>query len=618
MGRSVLFSLLLVLLLALPALAVAPPDLERALADYRAGRFEAAREGLLAYLASPEPQRLPEAWLTLGRIALERGEPQEAAMFCRLIPAGKRSAAVALIEGTALVAAGDAAGGIALLQALPESELELADRERRLLALATGMEQTGRPLEALVLYQQAAELPGPDQAPARAHALLAEQLGDAALAEAAFMLRGTGIGLDVLLQQAQRAAQRGDAAAARALLDEVLTSRFPFPYRAEALLLLDRLSGKAWLKRSVGVVLPLSGRYASFGNQVRRGIELAAAEHNAVRPAVEFIIRDGGTEPDENARAVTHLANEDRVMAIIGPLTGNASPAAAARAEAERIPLLALSQKSGLPETGPYTFRNALTSRQQARALVRHAVGSQGLRRFAVLAPDNRLGAELAEAFTQEVEAAGGRVVARQTYAEESTDFRRQIKLLKGEDPSERDSEEGERALGSLRQPRRKGPPPPFQALFLPDAAPRIALLAPQLVFYGIEDVQLLGSNGWNVAESLLAAGRYIDGAVFTDGFHAASAAPAVQRFVARYRERYREEPTLLEAQGYDAAGILLALLDRPEIRTREDLRQALDRFVGYPGVLGETSFNPQSGEAEKKLYLLQVQDGAIRELVAP
>ena len=87
-----------------------------------------------------------------------------------------------------------------------------------------------------------------------------------------------------------------------------------------------------------------------------------------------------------------------------------------------------------------------------------------------------------------------------------------------------------------------------------------------------------------------------------------------MQKFVNSYTKKYKEEPSILEAQGYDAAGIILSLLDRGDVRSREGLRIALSQLRNYPGVTGATSF-AASREAEKVLYLLQVKNGNIVQL---
>jgi len=605
------------------AAAVAPvaleASLERGLLQQRAGQLDEAVATLRRFVAQTPPStQTNEAWLALARIALQRHEAEDALLYLGQIPPAQATRPSRLTEGVALVASGRVVEGVSLLQALAPQVSDPAERQQLLVALAEGRHRLGGELEAVVLYQQASQLATSpavrDHYLDQAHILLRDRLSESDLAEAAFTLAGTAAGLDARLQQAQRAVAAGDAMRGRSLAEGVAAETLPFPYRNDALLLVERLSGKAWLTRSVGVLLPLSGRYGTFGSLVRRGMELAVEEHNAKYPPVEFIFRDAGTEPEENARQVSLLANQDRVMVIAGPLTGAAAVAAATRAQQERVPLLALSQRDGIPETGEYIFRNSLTSQQQVRALVRYAVDAQGLHTFAVLAPENKLGLEMAELFSAAVQQAGGEIVARQSYAESATDFRRQIKLLKGENPDLPDVE-----VEIPRSGPDKGikPPPvplPFQAVFLPDEAARMALVTPQLAFYGIEGAQLLGSNAWNTPELAKSSGRFVEGAVFPDGFFRDSSYPLVRQFVNRYTKKYQEEPSILAAQGYDAAGILLSLLDRPDVRSREGLRIALSQLRNYPGVTGATSF-AASGEAEKDLYLLQVKNGNIVQL---
>lgn len=608
---------------AAPSAAANPgavePSLERGLLLQRGGQLDEAVAMLRRFVAvNPPSVQTNEAWLALARIALQRREAEEALLYLGQIPPAEASLPVRLTEGAALVAAGRVAEGVALLQALAPQVVAPQERQQLLIALADGRARLGGQLEAVILYQQASTLASTPAVRERyldqAHILLRDRLSDADLAEAVFMLDGTPVGLDARLQQAQRAMAAGDSVRATALAEEVVASTLPFPYRNDALLLIERLSGKPWLKRSIGVLLPLTGRYGTFGDLVRRGMELAVEEHNAKYPPVEFLFRDAGTEPEENARLVSQLANQDRVMAIAGPLTGNAAVAAAARAQQERVPLLALSQREGLPETGEYIFRNSLTSQQQIAALVRQAVEVQGLRTFAILAPENYLGREMADLFTVAIEQAGARVVARQSYADTASDFRRQIKLLKGENPDLPDVDERPLRNGSDKGVKPPPAPLPFAAVFLPDEAARVALVAPQLAFYGVEGVQLLGINTWNSAELVKLSGRFVEGAIFPDGFFRDSPSPTVQTFVYRYSKKYQEEPSILEAQGYDAAAILLSFIERSEVRSREGLRIALSQLRNYPGLTGSTSFTA-SGEADKVLYLLQVKNGNIVQL---
>jgi ABC-type branched-subunit amino acid transport system substrate-binding protein len=342
-------------------------------------------------------------------------------------------------------------------------------------------------------------------------------------------------------------------------------------------------------------------------------MEFAAERHAQQHPAIPLLIRDSGAGPEASSRMVAELAGNASVLAIAGPLTGGAAKVAAEQAEQRRIPLFALSPRDGLPEIGDYIFRDSLTSPAQVRTLARHAMERQGLTDFAVLYPENALGNEMAGLFIREVRQRGGRIVATQSYGETTTDFRVPLKLLKGEDPRAPDQvgTSADEASEAGAAPR---PALPFQALFIPAYADQISLIAPQLAFYGIEGVQLLGINGWNSPELLRGAGPFVQGAIFIDGFFPASANPGVRGFVDGYTAKYGAAPTILEAQGFDVANILLSLLARPEIRSRDEVRQALAQLANYPGVSGPITIGP-TGEALQNLCVLRVDGAAIMQI---
>lgn len=612
---------------AVATAAAATPELETEVAagdglDHArtflvSGARAQARAALTAFVATTPPSpRRNEAWLELARLELDAGDATSALLAVRSIPKGERSPSALVLEGMALIGTGAAGEGEVLLRAIAPVNLNPDDRVRRRLALADVEILAGNPAAALDHLAEALPQATPEQLKPLlqlAHRLIHEQLTPRQLEEAAGRMRGTPLGADLDVALARRALARNETVRARLLLDGVLDSEIPYLFRREALELRDRLADGVWLRRAIGAVLPLSGKFATFGAAVRRGMELARDENTG--PRVALVLRDAGSEGADNAAAVDTLVDEERVMAVVGPLTGLAAAAAAERAEAKAVPLVSLSAREALPETGPYTFRSALTARQQVEALAHHAVTVLGLKRVAVLFPENRQGEELAELFTKAVTERGGRVVASRGYGDNANDFRTPIKLLKGENPALPDKVE----KGSKRHKRKeKAPKPklPFDVLFLPDIAERIALVAPQLAFYGVEGVQLLGPSGWNEPELLRQVARFVEGGIFVDGFYRDSNDPAVQSFVARYRARYGDDPGILEAQSYDVARLLQGLLGQEKIRTRAELRAALEAVRDYPGISGRISVTP-SGEFERVLPLLAWREGNVVE-VAP
>ena len=563
---------------------------------------------------SPDSIETAQASALIGRIFTRQHNYSDAILYLQRVPIIYRSPEIELLLGNAQVETGHYSAGLKQLQPLCNEPLNQSDRTLlyRTLTIAS-TEQQQFLLSLFYLQQQLTLNSGSATILAQAHSLLQSRLSDTDLAEAAFIWQETAIGQDALLQLARRALVQQQPELAKQQLQKLFASSATFPYWQEAEQLLQRTSVDSWLSRdSIGVLLPLSGRYASYGELVKKGLELALQEHNKTRLPARFIYRDTAIEGVASAPLVSGLTDDDKVMAVIGPLLGTTAGEAARRAQREMVPMLALAQTEGLPEIGNFVFRDTLTAEQQVKVLIDYAMANGSIS-FSILRPENRLGEKMSAAFVAELENAGGEIIDIVSYPDDSTDFRKQIQKLLWEDREVKIpvtiTETGEEE----KVPELEYPLPPFHALFIPDYADRVSQIAPQLMFYGIKDVTLLGINGWNSPDLIVKAGRFLKDAVFVDTFYPESKKPEVQRFMELYRQTYQEEPTILSAQGFDLATLLLQIIDDPEVKNRDDLRRRLDDLNNHLGVTGTTGFDLY-GEAIKTLYLLQIKRGRIVE----
>jgi len=608
-------------LFATTTLAAEEEQIVEGLRLYQAGNEAAAADLLNAALAATgDASTWPEARFALASIALHRGEYAAALSRIASIPPEQRNDRMRLVEGEALLALELYSDAAATLRRIDENSLDASERLARSEALFQADFKRGERLSALWFAHRALEQASDDaHASRRLFSRITELLADPGtepqLPEIAFMFNGKPIGAAARLEQVHRALARKDASRAKALIAQVDIGILPPESRTGAIELYSQLLGASWLQRTIGVLLPLSGKYARFGELVRRGIDLALEQSGPASKGVHLVYADSAADADTSREALRNLVRNDKVIAVTGAIVGSAAEAAAQQAQEEMVPLLTLSPREGLPEIGSFVFRDTLTPQMQAEAMARNAIVDRGLTDIAILYPDNRFGQSLATAFTAEVIRFGGVITGSEAYDPQATDFGRQIKLLKGENPwRNEESMSQKEILNDLFVPDKEQP---FNALFIPDYAERVALIAPQLSYYGVEDTPLLGVGGWHSPELLRLAGDYVEGAVLVDAYFSDSDTPAVQQFIDRYRKKFNEEPTLLEAQGYDAAGILLQLLQNPQVRDREDLRQALLGMNEYPGVTGATRFDG-SGESHKKLYVLQINQGRFELFVPP
>ncbi len=389
---------------------------------------------------------------------------------------------------------------------------------------------------------------------------------------------------------------------------------------------------------TLGVALPLSGDSAALGAASLRGVQLAIqnfVEESGGRSAIQLEVRDTRSDAQAAAAIVQEFARDSRVKAIIGPLLTRETRAAAPAAQATEIPLLSLSFREDLVRDFSYAFRFGVTSRAQVESLADYAVNVRGLRRFAILYPYDDYGKGLRALFWQAIEERGGEIVGVSSYDANANDFADPIRSLAGYTLLTDDERYLLHRRSALMQRAKRlrpaaaralheqaraitlpngQPLPPivdFDAVFIADGHEKVTLIAPQLEYHEIENVVLLGANGWNHPDLLQLARRNVEGAVFTEGFFASSEVPVVKSFVESYRTAYGIEPDLWAAQAFDAVNLLLQELT-PSGITRTQLRDALFRIEAYPGASGVMTIR-RDGNADKRPFLLTVKDGQIQ-----
>jgi len=388
---------------------------------------------------------------------------------------------------------------------------------------------------------------------------------------------------------------------------------------------------------TLGLVLPLSGRLARFGEESLQGVLLAAGVFGSDGDGrrVRVLIRDSAGDPQRAALAVAELAANPDVVGIVGPLLSAESEAAAAAAAAVGVPLVSLAARDEAAPDGSQVFRVRAVPREEVALVVDHAMGELGAHRFAILYPRDAYGRGLRRLFWEAVEERGGTITAVASYDPTLTDFGGPIRSLLGYDllgaaekevlaKREQMRSKARRlpqaqAAGLLEKARALtgpdgAPLPPildFDAIFVPESHEKVVLIAPQLAFHDAGRMRLLGTGSWNHPDLVAIGGDHVEGARFTAGFFAESPHSIVQQFAAAYEEAYGSPPVDFAAQAYDAANLLLVQLARG-FSTREAVREGLLEVEAAPGVTGVLSF---AGAPRKRPLLLGVDHGRIVEL---
>jgi ABC-type branched-subunit amino acid transport system substrate-binding protein/predicted negative regulator of RcsB-dependent stress response len=377
--------------------------------------------------------------------------------------------------------------------------------------------------------------------------------------------------------------------------------------------------------RSVGILLPLSGRFADFGSRVLHAITLAFRTYDPAGVEFKLEIEDTGDSVEQTIRALNRLANERGVAAVIGPLLTKGIDQVTARAETLGMPMVTLTQQPGTP--GDYIISAGLTPKMQAAEVAKTAIQKLGLKRFAIVYPRDKFGEQYSQSYWDAVESLGGQVVGVESYSPGETDFRQVIDRLVGtyyKDARQREvdalakTRDEMKITHKTRKTTQYFDIPPiieFDAVFIPDEPKVVGQILPTFAYRDVDKIKFLGISTWDSPDLVKRAGNFADGSVFVDGLFPDSDSIPAQKFITRFERGTGVAPTTIEAMAYDAAlAVEAALRDvAPGSVSRSDVRNRLHAVADLPGATGKITY--RDGDYTRNLTLLTVKGGKIVEL---
>lgn len=338
------------------------------------------------------------------------------------------------------------------------------------------------------------------------------------------------------------------------------------------------------------------------GAPIAQAAELAVAEVRAEgglgiggrRHQVRLLIEETENTPEDAARAALTLINQGRVAALVGShISRNAMPEAEI-ADAAGVPFITTgATHPGVTAGKRHAFRVSFTNPVQSRALARFAVDDLGAPPTAILYDAaNAYSRDFAETFRQAFEAAGGDVVAVETYTSGTQDFRPQLRRLRAAGP---------------------------RALLLPSLRAEIEPQLRQIRELGI-DATLLGVEGW--LPEMLTGFPEAEGAFATTFWHRDLIAgrTRAERFIASYEAAYGQYPLNLAALTYDAFGLLFQAITSAGSGDSAAIREQLAQIEGYRGVTADLTFRGTDGDPETPVVIIELKNGEalLRKLVRP
>ncbi len=339
----------------------------------------------------------------------------------------------------------------------------------------------------------------------------------------------------------------------------------------------------------VGVVWPMTGLVAAFGQSAWKGAKLAQSMEPTAKDGskIHLILLDNKGMKVETANAVSKLITEDHVKAIIGAITSSNTLAGAPIAERYHIPMLTSSATNPLVTKGKkYVSRVCFIDPFQGSVAAKYVWNNLHAKTAAVMIEkDQDYSVGLAHAFMKAFKKLGGKIVSVSFFQSTDQDYSAQISAIKAKNPD---------------------------IIYMPSYYQEIALFCRQARQYGLKQTIMAG-DGAEADALIKIGGKAVNGVTFTTHYdpHAA-ATPLSKKFLKLFKAKYNEDPDAMAALAADAYFVLVHAINEAggAKATPKKINYYIRHTKNFKGVTGVITIDPKTGNAIKSAVIRKVENG--------
>ncbi len=337
----------------------------------------------------------------------------------------------------------------------------------------------------------------------------------------------------------------------------------------------------------VGIVLPMTGAQATYGEESKNGIDLAFAEiesQKGWKVPIKLVPRDEQSKPEAAGTAAKSLIDTAGAHVILGTVASGSTRKVFQECREAGVPGItpASTNDKITREGGPYCSRICFADSFQGSVLATFAL-EQGWKKATVVEDKSApYAVGLSENFRKAFEAGGGSVT-REFYEEKDTDYTNLVQNVANSAP---------------------------EVIVVAGYYTQAGLMLKQAV--GLWDGKpVIGGDGLDSPKLGELKGAATNPVYLTSHFAASDPNPAVQRFRTRYLETYKKEPGAMAALGYDIMFVLADAIQRcADPRDRAALAKAIASTRDVKVVTGSISLDNEDRTPLKAAVVLKLKDG--------
>ena len=330
----------------------------------------------------------------------------------------------------------------------------------------------------------------------------------------------------------------------------------------------------------IGVVSPMTGATATFGQENVNGIKLAYEKLKKDKGIkFDLIIEDDKSEAIESTNATRKLLSVDKVSVMIGAPTSSLALASAPIVQEAKIPFITpTATNARVTQVGNFITRACFTDDFQGVVMAKFAINTlKKTKGLTLIENTSDYSKGLAKAFSDEFTKMGGKMVNTEelTYAAKDTDFQSLLRKVKRANPD---------------------------FVFIPGYYVEVGLIIKQARALGI-NVPFLGGDGWDSPKLFEIAGDAVKGSFISNHFAPDDKSPVVQNFVKEYEKTYGTKPGSFAALGYDSLGIVADAMKRAK---------SLVATKNYQGITGTITFDENRNPKKSAVVLEATPSGYV------
>ncbi len=345
----------------------------------------------------------------------------------------------------------------------------------------------------------------------------------------------------------------------------------------------------------VGVLLPLTGSQAKFGEIEKRSYEMAAEEINAKGGVkgmkIELLFEDDTGKPDVGRSGMEKLISRENVPVITGGYSSSVTAAAAPVAQQFKVPfVICTGSADDITEKGyDYVFRiNPPASEypQSVESFLKDV--AKDVKTVALLYENSAFGQSSSKSFEEDTKRLGLQILVKEGYQAGAIDFKPILTKVKAANPDMI-----------------------YMVSYVMDAS----LLMRQSKELRINPKMFVGGGaGFTLPEFGKSAGDAADGVFSATLWVETLPFPGAKEYFDKFQKKYGSETEYHGAEAYAAMYVVADALTRAKSITPKDVRDALvttDMKTAF-GPVKFISYDKKTQQNKLDTYLVQWQKGKL------